>query len=75
MIMRCGQKDTTMGWERLGALFATADDHEQAAFFKSMVAEMAAWDTALQGEYQLAAVWSLLTAEERERLTMLGAPE
>ena len=73
--MRNGIKDTTMGWERLGAIFATADDHEQAAFFKSMVAEMAAWDTALQGEYQLAAVWSLLNKDERERLAMLGEEE
>jgi hypothetical protein len=70
--MRCGIKDTTMGWERLGALFATADDKEQAAFFVAMCAEMDAWDTNLQGEYQLAAVRALLPDSAVARLAMLG---
>lgn len=71
--MRCGlNKDTTMGWDRLGGLFATADDSEQAAFFKSMCREMDSWGANMQGEMQLAAVNALLSDEERERLQMLG---
>jgi hypothetical protein len=61
-----------MGWERLGALFARADDTEQAAFFKAMCAEMETWPTGLDGEMQLAFVRKKLTRDERERLAMLG---
>ena len=67
-----GNTDTTMGWKRLGALFANADDNEQAAFFKEMVAEMQTWETGTQSYMQLSSINAKLTKEEREVLSMIG---
>ena len=62
-------------WEYVGALCANEDDHNQAAFFKGMVAEISKWDTRWQGEQQLAHVNHLLSDEEKDLLSMISYKE
>jgi hypothetical protein len=59
-------------WEYIGAVFATAGDDEQVKFFRSMLKEMSTWETAHQGEMQLACINAKFTDDEKDRISMLG---
>jgi len=68
--MKLGLVD--VDWSYVGAKLAVQGDDDQAKFFKALVAEMKAFGTKYQAEYQLAAVNARLDEEEREILGMLG---
>lgn len=55
-------------WAYVGALFAAANENDQAAFLKGAAKEFMSWPTQYQREMQIWAANGHLTDDERELL-------
>ena len=71
--MRIGMQD--IDWSYVGAVFARADDNEQAEFVKAVVKECLTWGTRQQIEMQFAGVNNKLTEDEKSIIGMIGWEE
>lgn len=70
MPMRKGMGPGVFGlsWDQLGAMFANEDSETQAEFFRAMCREMMSWPTAYCRSMQAAAVYGLLSEDDRNLL-------